>query len=249
MNIGLNNYSFLFSNQTQNSGSFSYGINLADYASIKNGSYGKVLKAYYGDNNSTAKSMLGPSVKNKEETKDLAKLQQTSDSLKDSADALLTKGKKSVFDKKEITTSNEDGTTTTKRDYDKDAIYKGVKSFIDSYNSMVKAGGDAKSNTILRQTYNMTNTTAAYEKSLAKVGISIGKDNQLTINEADFKKADMEQVKSLFNDTGSYGYQVSAKASQINYTADKEAEKANTYNMNGYYNNNFSSGNIYNSYF
>lgn len=249
MNIGLNNYSFLFSNQTQNSGSFSYGINLADYASIKNGSYGKVLKAYYGDSNSTAKSMLDSSIGNKEEKKDLAKLQQTSDSLKESADALLTKGNKSVFSKKELTTKNEDGTTTTNYDYDKDAIYKGLKSFVDSYNDMVKAGGDTKSDAIVRQTYNMTKTTAAYEKSLAKIGISVGKDNQLTINEEDFKKANMEQVKSLFNDTGSYGYQVSAKASQINYTADKEAEKANTYNMNGYYNNAFSSGNIYNSYF
>lgn len=249
MNIGFNNYSFLFSNQTQNSGSFSYGINLGDYASIKNGSYGKLLKAYYGDNSSTAKSMLGSSINNKEEKKDLAKLQQTSDSLKESADALLTKGNKSAFNKKDITTKNEDGTTTTKNDYDTNAIYKNVKSFVDSYNSMVKAGGDAKSDSIVRQTYNMTKTTASYEKLLANVGISVGKDNQLTINEEDFKKANMEQVKSLFNTSGSYGYQVSAKASQINYTADKEAEKANTYNMNGYYNNAFSSGNIYNSYF
>ena len=42
-------YSYLFSNIYNNNknNNFMYDFNLSDYASIKNGSYKKVLKAYY----------------------------------------------------------------------------------------------------------------------------------------------------------------------------------------------------------
>ncbi len=41
-----NDYSFLFSGMSGSSGA---NLNfLSDYASIKNGSYGKLLKSYYG---------------------------------------------------------------------------------------------------------------------------------------------------------------------------------------------------------
>ena len=72
--------------------------------------------------------------------------------------------------------------------------------------------------------------TKGNESLLNSVGISIdSKTNKLSIDETAFKKADMSVAKSLFNGAGSYGYQVSAKASMINYYAQNEALKANTY--------------------
>ena len=58
----------------------------------------------------------------------------------------------------------------------------------------------------------------------------------------------MNQVKSTFNTSGSYGYQISAQASMIDYYAQNEASKANTYNRNGMFTYNYNTGDIYSSY-
>lgn len=50
MNISMrNDYSYLFNNMNSKASSANsmYGINLSDYASIKSGGYGKLMKAYY----------------------------------------------------------------------------------------------------------------------------------------------------------------------------------------------------------
>lgn len=252
MGINLNlDYTTLFSSLGgSNASSVAGSTILADYSSIKNGSYLKLMKAYYaktGVQSSSASSSVSSSAG--EETKNLAKVESSTDELKDSAAALITKGSKSLFNKKEITTKNEDGTTTTKTDYDRDAIYKGVKAFIDDYNAVVKNGGISDSKNVLRQTLNMTKAAKSYSSMLSDVGITIGSNNQLSINEEDFKKANMTTVKSLFNGNSSFAYNIDAKASMINYTAESEAKKAGTYTAAGIYGNSYKSGSIYNGYF
>ena len=59
----------------------------------------------------------------------------------------------------------------------------------------------------------------------------------------------MNTVKSLFNSTGSYGYSVSAQASMIDYAAERESSKANTYTVSGTYSNAYSTGSILDSMF
>ncbi len=205
-------------------------FSLADYSSIRNGSYGKVLKAYY------AKQEKESTVKNSSTSSDTAKtlaaVESKADSLKDSADALIKNGSKSVFAKK-----------------DTNAVYNSVKSFADSYNALVKEAGDANSSSVLRETLNMTRVTAANSKMLSQAGITINKDNTLSVDEAAFKKADMNVVKSLFNGNGSYAYQVSAKASMIDYYAENEASKNSIYTGKGNYSKtDTSSGNILDAY-
>lgn len=252
--MGLNfnlDYSTLFSGFSSGMGmSSSGGFSLADYASIKNGSYLKLTKAYYSKN-SAGKTNEGfnSTSTGKDTVKSLTDIEQKADQLKDSADALIAKGSKSLFQKKDITTTAEDGTKTTTKDYDRDAIYKGVKSFVEDYNALIKSAGNSSSTNILRQTLSLTSYTNAYSNTLANAGITIGKDNKLTIDEEAFKESDMSTLKTLFNDANSYAYTVSAKASQINFYANSEASKANTYNFNGSFSNNHNSGNLYNSYF
>lgn len=251
VNSGLNSNS-LFSNlSASNSSSFgtsSYGISLSDYASIKNGTYGKVLKAYYAKQSS--ESSTKSSSTSSDTTKTLASVEEDADSLKTSADALVANGSKSLFTKSNITTKAEDGTESTKYDYDTDKIYKGVKSFIDDYNSLIESAGDANSTSILRETLNMTKVTDGNSKMLSSVGISLNKDNTLSIDEKTFKAADMNKVKSLFNGTGSYAYNVSARASMIDYYAEREASKNNLYTTNGKYSTiDSGNGSILDSYF
>ncbi|MGN1148361.1 MAG: hypothetical protein ACI4TB_08055 [Lachnospiraceae bacterium] len=237
-----NDYSFLFSGLGSSSKSGSLGnLNfLSDYASIKNGSYGKLMKAYYSKDDTSKEVSSIADKKNKttnstsaDTTKTLAKVQEATDSLKESADALLETGKKSVFKEDEIT----------------EEAYKAVSQFVSDYNTTLNATDDVNSTSILNRTLSLTTATAANEKSLAAVGITINEDNSLSIDKDTFMKADAGTVKNLFNSTGSYAYRVSAQSSLINFAADNEASKAATYDFTGSYSNNYNTGNIFNSFF
>lgn len=236
------NYSNLFTSLFSNSssGKTSGTSNfLADYASIKNGSYGKLMKAYYAktssdekSSSSNALSSITGTTTSKDSASTLSKIQSSTDNLKEAADKLLTQGTKSVFQSE-----------------DEDALYKAVSSFVDSYNSVLTTAGSSNNSSILQKTLTMVNASKANKNLLSKVGIAIGEDNSLSLDKETFQSADKNTVKTLFNKTGSYGYAVSASASFINFKADTEAAKANTYSSMGNYANNYTSGSIFNSFF
>lgn len=234
--------SSLFSslNTSSTSSTASY---ISDFANIKNGSYKKLLTAYYnktGDTGSSANSSTSTAT---DSTKNLTAVKSATDSLKDSADALLTKGKNSVFNK--VSSTDSEGNTTT--DYDTEAIYKAVSSFVDSYNTTLDSMDKISATSLTNNVKNMVNTTAKNSKLLSEIGITVGSDYSLSIDKAAFAKADMGTVKSLFNEQGSYGYSVSAKASMMNFNASNEAGKASTYNQTGSYSYNYSAGNLIDS--
>ena len=242
-------FSSLNSGSTKTSAMFGtsdlLGINYSDYATIKNGSYTKLMKAYYakeasGDSSSSSITSTSTS---KDSSKTLANIESAADDLKKASEALRTNGDKSLFTKKQ--TTDKDGKVSY--EYDTDKIYKAVSDFVDSYNKMLKEGGDSNTNSILRSTKSMVNLTKANSNMLSKVGITIGTDNKLSIDETAFKKADMNTVKSLFHTTGGFGYQTSVQAGMIESYAKSEAEKANTYNKSGMYTYNYTTGEIYNT--
>ncbi|MGN0376612.1 MAG: hypothetical protein ACI4ED_03150 [Suilimivivens sp.] len=266
MGISINvsakpDYSYLFQSLSTSSGSSLGNLSfLSDYASIKNGSYGKLMKAYYAkDSDSTAKTSV-TTVNDKinstnsistasDSAKTLSEIEKSADAMKESADSLLTKGTKSVFTKKSVTAKDEYGFDNTTREYDTDAIYKAVSAFTQDYNNLLDKVADSDSTTILNKGTSLINMTKANEKLLSDIGITINDDNTLSIDEETFKKSDMNTVKSLFNDTGSYGYSVSAQASLIDYAAERESSKANTYTGFGTYSNSYSTGSILDSLF
>lgn len=243
-------YSFLFSGLGRGAYNAANSNFLGQYASIKNGSYYKALKAYYAeDSNDTIKDLVGNRNPAKTDSKELAKIQTTADALKESADALLEKGSKSVFSMKDITVKDENGVETVQKGYDKEAIYKAVNSFVTDYNEVVKAAEDLKSGNIAGRVKNLLYSTTVNERLLGKVGITVNKDNTLSVDKEAFLKADMTTVKSLFGENGSYGYRISAQSSLVSFAADREAGRSNMYNFAGGYNTTFSSGNLFNSYF
>ena len=242
-------FSSLNSGSTKTSAMFGtsdlLGINYSDYATIKNGSYTKLMKAYYakeasGDSSSSSITSTSTS---KDSSKTLANIESAAEDLKKASDTLRTNGDKSLFTKKQVT--DKDGKVSY--EYDTDKIYKAVSDFVDSYNKMLKEGGDSNTNSILRSTKSMVNLTKANSSMLGSVGITIGTDNKLSIDETAFKKAYMNTVKSLFHTTGGFGYQTSVQAGMIESHAKTEAEKANTYNKTGMYTYNYTTGEIYNT--
>ena len=65
----------------------------------------------------------------------------------------------------------------------------------------------------------MKNMTETMKKSLSSVGVSVGTDGKLTVDEEAFKKADMKNVKALFSGDYSYASQIAQKASGITSAA------------------------------
>lgn len=237
---------------------------LSDYNSIRNGSYGKLLKAYYGGmNNTSAKPAYSKVAKRddynyntstaKDSASTIKELQSTTDKLTASAKELYTTGSKSVFNKKDV--KDEDGNVVKdsrgvpKQEYDVDKIYKSVKKFVDNYNGVLEAADKSADRKVQNSVIGMINYTKQESNMLGKLGISIGSDYQLSIDEDTFKKADMNVAKSLFNGTGSYAYTIGSKSAMANNYADLEASRANTYNRYGNYGNTFNTGYNYNSYF
>ena len=181
----------------------------------------------------------------KDDTKTLKAIDNTTDALKESADTLLSNGSNSVFRK--VSKTDEKGNVTN--EYDKDKIYGAVKQFVDDYNDVVDSVGKSNTSSIQSNAKAMYYLTQANKALLSSVGIGVDTDGKLSVNEESFKKADMSTVKSLFHGAGSYGYQVSAKASLINYNVETENKRANTYTNSGTYAYNYSQGNFYNDVF
>ncbi len=250
-----NDVSYLFSGLGSSAANVASSDFLGQYASIKNGSYAKLMKAYYGQNtNSAVKSLAKDTVKRgntltSEETKAVAKIQTSTDALKESADVLLSKGSDSVFNLKDITEKDSNGVETTRKDYDIDAIYNAVNRFAKDYNSVLDAVDGVDINSVQRRTDSLLGATVRNLKLLNKIGITVDKNGKMSVDKDAFSKSNMSTVKSLFQGSGSYGYQVSAQASMMNFAADREASKANTYTVKGRYGNTYNTGNLYNSYF
>ncbi|MDD3417776.1 MAG: hypothetical protein PHY47_27940, partial [Lachnospiraceae bacterium] len=117
------------------------GISLSDYASIKNGSYGKLLKAYYAKQDAEKGSGTGDTKQR------LTVMKSNADALKKSAEALNSDD---LWEKKKITKKDETtGVETESEDYDWDAITKAVKSFVDDYNSVVEEAGKSNTKNVL----------------------------------------------------------------------------------------------------
>lgn len=244
--------STLFSSlgSSKSTGSGLFGINLSEYASIRSGSYGKLMRSYFSMDSTKGTSKSDDSTKNtiedlatttstsKDSTKTLAAIESDAKELTDSAKALYTRSNNKVF------TKDSGGS------YDKDKIYKAVKRFADDYNSMLDTAGKSSTNRISRSVSSMKNETSYNEKPLKEIGITVDeKTGKLSVDETTFKSADTEKIKNLFNGTGSYAYSVATKAAMTESYAKSEAAKSNTYTKNGTYNYNYNSGNIFTDMF
>lgn len=220
-------YSYLFGG-TQNvstGGTF----NLNDYASIKNGSYKKLLKAYY------AKQDADKASSGKDTVQKSTIMKIGADALKKSSDALMNNA---LWEKKKITKIDENtGEEIQTDEYDYEAITKAVKSFIEDYNDVIDEAGESNSKEVLRNTVWMIGNTDANKNMLEKIGISIGKGNKMELDEEKLKKADINTLKTIFTGHNSFSNKISMKANSISNAA---AWSTGTYKSNGTYSNTLS---------
>lgn len=182
------------------SGSSSGGSLLGDYASIKNGSYKKLLNAYYKKTSQNEKATEAE----KTEKKNLVLAKDAAVKMSESASALKDL---------ELTEDNREN------------IKKSVKNFVDAYNRMVDAGSDVDSAGVLKNTLWMTQVMQKNSAVLDDIGISVGDGNKLILDEEKLDKAKLTTLSTIFKGVGSIADKMAGRASKIATLAATEAVK------------------------
>ena len=197
------------------------GFSLTDYASIKNGSYKKVLKSYYAQQDAERLAQKGDS------SQKLTLIKSAADSLKKSAETL---NDASLWEKKKIKKKDEKtGEETEVEDYDWDAITKAVKSFVDDYNKLIEKAGNSGTKEILRNAKWLTGIVDSNSRLLEKIGITVtGEGNKMELDEEALKKSDITTLKSLFTGYGSLTDKISQKAVNTGNAAARTSGAAYT---------------------
>lgn len=209
-------YSSLFNSLPKTNESSGGGLtNLAtEYNSIRSGSYGKLLSAYY-------KKMNGGD-------------SATEAMQKETANRQLVGGNASSLKSAAKTLSKIDFSDTS--DAGKEKSLKSVKDFISAYNSVIDTADDVNSKSILRNAVWMTNITGKSAGLLNELGISVGKDNKLTLDETKWANANNSTKTALFNGRQGFAEKMVYKASQMtNSSAEKASFTASAYKDNGDY--------------
>ena len=209
-------YSSLFNSLPKTSESSGGGLtNLAtEYNSIRSGSYGKLLSAYYKKMNSGDSATEAM----QKETANRQLAGSNASSLKSAAKNL----------------SKVDFSDTS--DAGKEKSLKAVKDFISAYNSVIDTVDDVNNKGMLRNAVWMTNITSKSAGLLNELGISIGENNQLTLDETKWEGANTSTKTALFNGKQSFAEKMAYKASQLtNYSAEKASYTASAYTDDGDY--------------
>lgn len=229
MNISIsakNDYSYLFNSLNKSSGSNSIADMswLSDYSSIKSGSYGKLLKAYYSSDDgaeSTVKSAASKLASDRLATEKTA--------LDEATRSYQTASNKAGELQKSISS-----VSSLEDDADDDAVYSAVSSYVKNYNELVDSAAKTNDSAITNRLNSIETTTGSYEKKLNGIGISIGNDGKLSLDKDTFATADKSAVKELFG-RGSYGSNVNVSAAMIQSTANYDALRSGTYTAAGSY--------------
>lgn len=116
---------------------------------------------------------------------------------------------------------------------DPEKTLSSVKNFVESYNKTLDGIQDSDSTNILEKGVSLVNTTKAYSRTLARVGIYVGNDNRLTVDETLLKNAPEGTLKSLFSGSYSYATKVADKASYVGRASTIQSQFS--YNSKGGY--------------
>ncbi len=216
INVGSNrDCSYLFQSLSSSSGGMGNLNFLSDYASIKNGSYGRLMKAYYGrgqdstteaaSKKSSATTVLDRILEEKKNPKVSKDVQK--------ANASLTTGLSSLKSSVSALQSDKTYTDTENGQSAADKVVSAMKAYVTDYNNVVNA---AKGSTLANKTAyvaNMMSSSAANADKLSEIGVTVNSDGTLELNQAKLKEADISKVQELFSPDNimSYGSTIASR--------------------------------------
>ena len=214
INVGMNqDYSYLFQGL---SGGGNSNLNfISDYASIKNGSYGKLMKSYYGNMSSSGSMASGSKTSTKNVLDQILEEKRNPKVSKETqeANANLTSGISSL--KNTVSTLQNENTYVASKDGTGAAekVVSAIKNYVSQYNNVVST---SKNSTLTNKTSHvaaMMRSSEANAEKLAEIGITVNGDGTLQLNEGKLKTTDISKVQELFSkdDVMSYGSTVMSR--------------------------------------
>ena len=237
LNVGMNqDSSYLFQGLSGGSGNLNF---ISDYAAIKNGSYGKLMKSYYGSMNSSGSTSYGSKTSTSnyldrilEEKRNPKVSKETQE-----ANANLTSGISSL--KSTVSTLQNANTYTASKDGTSAAekVVSAIKNYVSQYNDVVKTAKDSTLTNKTSHVAGMMRSSEANAKKLAEIGITVNGDGTLQLNEGKLKATDISKVQELFSkdDVMSYGSTVmsrlgfaSVSSGSVSSTEKNKAEQDKT---------------------
>ena len=215
INVGMKqDYSYLFQGLSSGSGGMGNLNFLSDYASIKNGSYGKLMKAYYGGGQNSGTASAGKKSNSSDVVDRILEENKNPKISKEAQEAntKLTTGLSSL-NTSVSALRNEKTYTDTNGVSAADKTAAAVKNYVSNYNDVVNA---AKGSTLRNKTAyvaNMMSATAANADKLSEIGVTINSNGTLSLNEEKLKAAGVSKVQELFSakDITSYGSTIASR--------------------------------------
>lgn len=207
-------YSQLFQGISASGGAGNQNF-LSDYASIKNGSYGKLLRSYYSmeqssdtasaNKKSSSKNVLDRILEEKKNPKVSKQAQEANANL--TAGLASLKGSASALQSEALYKDTGDGQGVS------DKVVSAMKKYVSDYNNVVSS---AKRSTLEGKTAyvaNMMSSTSANADKLSELGITVKADGTLQLNDKKLKAADVSKVQELFSADNlmSYGSKISSR--------------------------------------
>lgn len=120
------------------------------------------------------------------------------------------------------------------KEYDKSALVKGVSNYVTAYNSTISnlasCGGS------LNKSFKIEFVEAfkGSKEALEKVGITMGTDGKLVIDQNKLEAAKPEEIKSIFGATSEYVKNIASSVSSIDTIINKAlAMRSGNYNASG----------------
>ena len=219
--LNSDNYNTLFSSLNKGNDVF----NFSDYASIKNGSYGKVLKAYYAEQKSQS-STSAKGALTKTQTDNLSSTKTRASELKDSVSSI----------------------ESALKDGDDKKLLAAVKDFASGYNTFLSSAEAADNKSITKSAKNLVNAVASNLKLLSDAGISIDEKGKMSVDESKVSSTSTA-LNTLFKSAGSFGDMVASKASSVVSTASSLINQSKNYTGSAKYADSASEiGKIYDSF-
>lgn len=198
---------------------------------IKNGTYKKLLKSYYGSLEENSGSTTSKS--RRRGSNDIIdklireKMYPTVSKETEKANSDLTSGINSLKSSVSTLQSEKTYEDTENGSTAADKVVSAMKSYVNNYNSVVTA---SKSSTLTNKTAyvaNMMSTTSKFEKELGEIGVMLKNDGTLQLDETKLKSADLSKVQKLFSTDNiqSYG---STIASRIKFAGGSTSTNTTT---------------------
>ena len=207
-----------FGTSSNSSSGSSLVSSLGDLKMIQTGAYKKAMKAYVAQQKAASDS------------------DAESISKSGTADSTFSLSNLKSSAQKLYQASNELKNAKYTGDAKPEDLLEKTKNFVNQYNNTLNSTKSMNSYSILQTAVWGTEQMNISEGLLNKVGITIGENNTLSLDEEKFKTASMSDLKTLFSGSGSLADRVSQKASTMfNQSANQLAVNQGkmTYTMYG----------------